>query len=102
MRWQLSSGADGHGSRELLRRDSLVRQGVHPHGDLEVVQVVEEEAKVFELVEGDPLQACAIDGPVLFWIKKSNVRINYIFTASKKYYSSSGILLTKAIMIMMT
>ena len=57
MRRELPSGTDGHGPGKLLRRDGLVGQGVHPHGDLEVVQVVQEEAEVLELVEGDALQA---------------------------------------------
>ena len=34
-------------------RDGLVRQGVHLHGDLEVIQVVQEHAEVLELLEGD-------------------------------------------------
>ena len=54
---ELPSGADGDRPGELLRRDGLVCQGVHPHRNLEVVQVVQEQAEVLELVERDALQA---------------------------------------------
>jgi hypothetical protein len=56
VRRELSARADGHGPGELLGRDGLVSQRVHAHGDLEVVEVVEEEAEVLELVEGDAAQ----------------------------------------------
>ena len=45
---ELGAGADGDGSVELVLRDCLVSQGVHPHGDLEVIQVVQEKAKVLQ------------------------------------------------------
>lgn len=50
-----SARADGDGPAELLFGDGLVRQRVHSHGDLEVVQVVEEEAEVAELLKCDAL-----------------------------------------------
>ena len=50
-----STRADSDGPGELVLGDSFVRQGVHPHGDLEIVQVVQEQAEVTELLESDAL-----------------------------------------------
>ncbi len=50
---ELPAGADGDRAGELLLRDGLVGQRVHAHGDLEVVQVVQEQAEVLELREAD-------------------------------------------------
>ncbi len=72
---ELPSGADGDSPGELLRRDGLVCQSVHSHRDLEVVQVVQEQAEVLELVERDALQADF--GQV--WNSGEIVLINLIF-----------------------
>ena len=75
VRAELPPGADGDRPRELVLRDGLVGQCVHAHGNLrrierveikafnglskpnlanlEVVETVEEEAKVLKLVEPD-------------------------------------------------
>ena len=50
---ELFSGADCDCPGELVRCDGLVSQRVHPHGDLEVVQVVEKQAKVSKLGKSD-------------------------------------------------
>ena len=50
---ELFSGADCDCPCELVRCDRLVSQRVHPHGDLEVVQVVEKQTKVSKLGKSD-------------------------------------------------
>ena len=50
---ELLARADGDRPSELVRGDGLVRQRIHPHGDLKVVEIVEEQAEVPELGKGD-------------------------------------------------
>ena len=38
MRAELPAGADGDGARELVLRDGLVRQRIHPHRNLKSVE----------------------------------------------------------------
>jgi hypothetical protein len=49
---EFPSRANGDGPGELVFGDGLIGECVHPHGDLEVIQVVEEQTEVFELLEG--------------------------------------------------
>ena len=38
VRAELPAGADGDGARELVLRDGLVRQSVHPHRNLKSIE----------------------------------------------------------------
>ncbi len=51
-----AAGAHLHGPGELGLADGAVGQRVHAHGDLEVVQRVQEEAEGAEVVEGDAVR----------------------------------------------
>ena len=53
--------ADGDCPRELFLGNCLVSQGVHPHRNLEVVQIVQEEAEVTEFLKGNALGILRMD-----------------------------------------
>ena len=69
VRTEMFASTDVNSSRKLLLNNSLslivwlrlylgygfICQGVHPHGDLEIIQIVQKLTEVFELLKSDPL-----------------------------------------------